>query len=395
MTKKLSDFPVTKLISRNLISRNLKVAIVYDWVDTRYGGAEQLVLAFYKLFPKATLFTSIYNPQLACWADQVKVKASFLNRLPLIKKHHRLALPLLPMAFESLDLAEYELVISITSAFAKGVITRSDQLHLCYLLSPPRFLYDFNQEFSEYTKLSRLPVVKQVSRFILDYVRWWDQVAMFRPDAVVPISEQVQNRVNKNYGLKTLAPIYPPVDMIELQTDDQALTNLNLPSDFCLVVSRLISYKKIDLAIKACALLKQNLIIVGDGPSKKAWQKLAGSLQNTSNSHIIFLPSQPQPVVNSLMKNASLFLSPGVDDFGLSPLQANLFGTPAIINANSGVAEVFANNIQGLVIKKVTVSNLASAIEQALLKNFNSAKIKQLAQLQTTEKFIKEISEVI
>jgi glycosyltransferase involved in cell wall biosynthesis len=390
MANNFSDLSAAKLSSNDL-----KVALVYDWVDTKYGGAEQVVLALHNLFPQAELFTSVYNPQKANWADQFQVKTSFLNRLPLVKNHHRLALPLLPIAFESLNLSKFDLIISVTSALAKGIITRADQLHLCYLLSPPRFLYDFDQEFVEYTKFSRLPVIKQFSKLMLDYIRWWDQAAMFRPDVIVPISKLVQKRVGKKYGLKTSAPIYPPVDMIDLQTDDQALAKMNLPKDFCLVVSRLISYKKIDLAIQACAKLGKNLIIVGDGPSKKAWQKLAESLKSTSGSQIVFLPSQPQPIVNSLMKNARLFLSPGVDDFGLSPLQANLFSTAAIINADSGVAEVFKNNAQGLMLKTATTSNLISIIQQALSQNFNSAKMKQLAQSQNTDKFLKEIANII
>lgn len=383
--------------STKTLSTNLKVALVYDWVNTPYGGAEQVVLAFKKLFPKATLFTSIYNPDQAKWANQFKIKTSFLNNLPFFKKNHRLTLPFLPIAFESLNLSEFDLIISITSGLAKGVITNTNQLHLCYLLSPPRFLYEFNQDYTQSFSLLNLPILKQGATLIFKYIKWWDQAAMARPDLIIPLSKLVKSRVQHVYDtkqLKILKPIYPPADMISLKYDDATVAKLNLPKKYCLVVSRLVPYKKIDLAIKACALLKQNLIIVGDGPCKKNWQQLAKSLEST-DFKIIFLPSLSQPIVNSLMKNAQLFLAPGIDDFGLSPLQANLFGTPAIINASSGVAEQFQNNTQGLMLKENTPTNLASVISQALSQNFNSDKIKKLAQLQTTDKFLKNISHII
>lgn len=391
----MNSFPLT-------FPKNLKVALVYDWIDTPYGGAEQVVQAFHEMFPSAPIFTSVYHPQKAHWANHLDIKPSFLNRVSIFKKNRYLALPFLPLAFESLNLQKFDLVISITSAFAKGVITRSDQLHLCYLLSPPRFLYEFNQNYQEVEQLTTTPILKNISRLVLNYTRWWDQAAMFRPDIVVPLSKLVQNRVQEQYQLQTHDPIYPPVNMIDLNLDEAAVAELNLPNNFCLVVSRLTSYKKIDLAIKACAQLDKNLVIVGEGPSKKTWQRLARqitdnqSLKSNSNKPtIIFLGSQPQPIVNSLMKRADLFLAPGIDDFGLSPLQANIFGKPAIINADSGVAEVFKPGIQGEVIISPTADSLAKSISQALSKKYNSAKMKSLALEHDKQSFQPKIGQLI
>lgn len=377
----------------------LKVALVYDWVDTANGGAEQVVQTLHNLFPSAPLFTSIYHSTQAVWADKFCVYPSLLDRVPWFRKNHRWSMPLLPLAFESLDLQKYDLIISITSGFAKGIITRADQLHICYLLSPPRFLYDFDQDYVESHSALKLPVISQCAKCVLDYARWWDQAAMFRPDVIVPLSKLVQERVKKIYNLNTSQPIYPPVDAIEEEVDQPAVDKLNLPDHYCLIVSRLVPYKKIDLAIKACSQLKLNLVIVGAGPCQYAWKKLARQLtypnSHISQPQIIFLSSQPQSVVNALMAQAQMVLSPGVDDFGLTPLQANLFGTPAVINANSGVAEVFQNKVQGFSFKSNTETALKKAIGQTLSQKFNSAKMKSLSREFSSKKFLLALQNLI
>ncbi len=376
--------------------QNLKVALVYDRVNTKYGGAEQVLLAFQDLFPKATLFTSVFDPLRAVWAKKFrKVNTSFLNHFSVLKNKHQWLAPLMPIAFESLNFSKYDLIISITSAEAKGIITNHNQLHICYLLTPPRYLYDFQKNYLDSKTLFSLPIVKQFTKFLLKYLKWWDQVAIYRPDVIVPLSEVVSNRIKTSYRVSTENPIYPPIDMIDFSIDNQALSRFNLPSDFHLVVSRLVFYKKIDIAIKACAKLNQNLVIVGSGEETDKLKTLANRLTKNSESEIIFLSSQPQTVVNTLMKQAKTFLSPGVDDFGLSPLQANLFNTPAIINSQSGVVPIFKKYGFGDMLMSDSSEELANKIIQTSSKSIKSANIDSIKKILGTKYFQQQFAQII
>jgi len=365
--------------------QNLKVALVYDRVNTRFGGAEQVLLVLHDLFPEATLFTSVYDKKEAQWSQVFKVKTSFLQKCRMARRRHRLFLPLMPLAFENLDLREYDLVISITSAEAKGIITQPGQKHICYLLTPPRYLYSHQQEYLNSRVLFKIPVIKFFTKKIFNYLTWWDQAAIHRPDYLIPISKLVQQRVKKYYNLTTLDPIYPPIDVnLEqpIENWEQLKNLLRLPEKFYLVVSRLVAYKKIDLAIQACKKMKKNLIIVGNGPEYKHLVKLADN-----NKHIFFLNNQSQKIVNTLMKQAKLFIAPGIDDFGLSPIQANFFGTPAVINHHSGVAEVLQHKKQALHLNEISLAELINKIKMAEQIKFNSAELKQNALKYTKEKF--------
>ncbi|MEA2056669.1 MAG: hypothetical protein U9O78_03095, partial [Patescibacteria group bacterium] len=169
--------------------KNIRTALVYDRVNTRYGGAEQILTAFFELFPQADLYTSVFDQEQAKWVKPHRVKPSFLQKLPLAKSRHRAFLPLMPFAFENLNLSDYDLVISVTSAEAKGVITKPEQLHLCYLLSPPRYLYSHRQRYLQSRLILKIPPFAFVAKKILDYLTWWDQVAIYRPDVVIPLSK--------------------------------------------------------------------------------------------------------------------------------------------------------------------------------------------------------------
>lgn len=379
-----------------LSAKQIKVALIYDRVNAPYGGAEQVLLALQQLFPDAPLFTSIYQEKKALWAKQFTVIPSFLNNIPLAKTAYRWFLPLMPLAFESLDLSAYQLIISVTSAEAKGVITQPNQTHVGYLLTPPRYLYDFKTEYIQALPLFKCPIVKFLIQQLLAYVKWWDQAAISRPDVIIPLSKLVQTRVKNIYHLATGSVIYPPIDVINLASDDQSLTQFSLPQEFLLVVSRLVPYKRLDLAISASYQLKQNLVIVGEGPELTRLKRQARQLAQThQESRIYFLPTQPQSIVNALIKKAKLFLAPGIDDFGLSPLQANLMGTPAIINAHSGVAEVFQAGIQGEKMSQSSSDALVTSLQKALSTTYNSAKMKNYVSQYNTNKFLHEFANVL
>ena len=191
---------------------NPKIALVYDHVNTPYGGAEKVLLALNKAFPNAPLFTSVYHPR-AKWAKVFKIKTSFLQKIPFANSLHRFFAPLMPLAFESLNFSEYDIIISVTSATAKGIITKPNQIHICYMLTPTRYLHSHRTHYEKTHWPFKIPIISFISRKIFDYLAWWDQIASNRPDLIIPISNLVKKRVKKYYHSLSHDVIYPPINL--------------------------------------------------------------------------------------------------------------------------------------------------------------------------------------
>lgn len=334
---------------------NKKIAIIYDRVNTPYGGAEKVLLALQQLYPQADLFTSVYRPKKAPWAKNFRVYTSFLQKVPLAKYLHRYFVMLMPLAFESLNLRDYQIIISVTSAEAKGVITRNDQLHFCYLLTPPRYLYHYQENYWKKEKVLNWPIIKYFSKKILNYLKKWDHLAIMRPDAIVPISQSVSQRIHQYYHLDHYPVIYPPVDLNSFQQlISQADKNNYQVNPYYLLVSRLVPYKNIDLAIRACVKLDKQLIIVGNGPDFRQLKKLSQKLllakyPKTANfKQILFLKEVSDQQLSQLYGHAQALLMPGIDDFGIVALEANLHGLPVIIHQHSGASELLVDGQHAL-----------------------------------------------
>src|SRR3989344_2564884 len=241
----------------------MKVALVYDRVN-KFGGAERVLLALHELFPDAPLFTALYNKQTASWADVFAVKPSFLNAVPFLRNRHEYIPFLMPFAFESFNFDGFDVVISVTSAEAKGIITKPETLHICYCLTPTRYLWSHRQEYfgSGFFSIVTKPIVKALQR--------WDRVAATRPDRYIAISSEVARRI-KQYYRQEATVIYPPAD-----SDFFKPSAKKQREDFYLVVSRLVAYKRVDLAIQTCNKLKRQLIIVGSGSEEGQLKRSAG-----------------------------------------------------------------------------------------------------------------------
>ena len=332
-----------------------KMAIVYDRVNTSFGGAEKVLLALHELYPQADLITSVYYPRHAPWAKVFQVKTSFLQKVPGAKRWHRFFAVLMPLAFESLDLRAYDIIISVSSAEAKGVITRADQLHFAYVLTPPRYLYHYQENYLQKSRFLQWPGINWLAKKALAYLKKWDYLAIHRPDLIVPISYSVSTRIHKYYHLDHQPIIYPPVDV---KTFQSLLANHPQPPaqtrSYYLVVSRLVPYKNIDLAIKACVQLDRQLIFVGDGPESKRLQKLSRQLLLAKNpktanfKQIIFQKSVTDAQLSQLYQHAKALLMPGIDDFGIVALEANLHGLPVIIHQHSGASEILIDGQHAL-----------------------------------------------
>ena len=183
----------------------MKVALVYDRVN-KWGGAERVLLAFHKLFPEATLYTSVYNPKNAPWAKAFAIKTSFLQSFPYASSSHEFYPFLMPLAFENFSFDEYDLVISVTSEAAKGIMTKPKTMHICYCLTPTRYLWS---GYSDYFDNS---FFRFATKPVISYLRSWDMVASQRPDMYIAISKEVKERIKKYYGRESEV-IYPPVDI--------------------------------------------------------------------------------------------------------------------------------------------------------------------------------------
>src|SRR3989304_758440 len=362
------------------------IALVYDRVNTPHGGAENVLLALHQAFPTAPLFTALYHPKTTAWAQQFPaVYPSFLNKLPLLRSLHRWLAWLMPLAFESFDLKAFDIVISVTSAEAKGIITHPHQLHLCYLLTPPRYLYQDREHSLASHWLLRLPLVHQLAQLWLNYLTWWDQAAIFRPDGVIPISRRVANRIKQYYpALKSRPVIYPPVDVITTQT---TLPHPFQGQSYFLSISRLVSHKHLDLAIKACARLKQNLVIVGEGPELARLQRIAAA---TADQHqVVFLSSVDNQQLQALYTHCQALLMPGEEDFGIVALEANAFGKPVIINQNSGAAELIKPSVHGIYLADGTVEAVVTALQKFNQTQFFTHTLRQNSLKYGTNNFIR------
>ncbi len=384
--------------------KNKKIALVYDRVNTPHGGAEKVLLALHELFPNAPLFTSVYDPTQARWANVFTVIPSFVNKIPFAKNHHRLLAWLMPLAFESFDFSEYDIIISITSAEAKGIITNTNQTHICYLLTPTRYLYSHKEEHQNLLikKSTNLLINKlllgipakillSTFHFLLSYLHWWDQAAKDRPDYIIPISNLVRKRTKKYYDRETEEVVYPPVD---IKSFDH-LSIIHHPSSinepYYLIISRLVSYKKIDLAVKACQELGKNLIIIGDGPEK---DKLS-SIINHKSSTINFLGTVNQKTAQNYLENCQTLIIPAIEDFGITGLEALAAGKPVILQKDSGVAEIIKNKQYGMHIEAETASDLKKAISKSEKTTFDPEKLKNEADQYSTKQFQDRFSRAI
>ena len=244
----------------------MKIAIVYDWLD-KWGGVERLLLILAEMYPNAWFYTSYFDPAKAAWAKNLNIKTSYIERMPdFIKKNRKSSIPFYPFAFESFDFSGYDLVISASSGFAKGIITRPPTKHICLLLTPTRYLWIHPDEYKTNTPWLK-PYVK--------YLKKWDRIAAQRPDTIISISKTVQSRVRKAYKRDSVV-IYPPFNTnywSEIKSKNKNQKNqLNtkyqiLNTEYYLIVSRLEASKKVKLAIQTFNKLSNKpLIILGDGP---------------------------------------------------------------------------------------------------------------------------------
>ncbi len=372
----------------------MKVALVYDRVN-KWGGAERVLLTLHEMFPQAPLYTSVYEPTSAKWANVFpQVYTSFLQGLTLRgwRAHHEWLAPLMPLAFEQFFFDEYDLVISVTSEAAKGIITKPKTLHVCLCLTPTRYLWS---GYEDYFKSKWLKVL---SKPVVNYLRTWDKIASTRPDVYIAISKEVQKRIKKYYGRESEV-IYPPIWRLgrvrkfssqQLRTSssiiasgaEQGADSENfVPSprhDYFLIVSRLVPYKRIDIAIEAFNILGWPLKIIGTGVEQTRLKKMA-------KSNIDFLQNLTDGELVSYYENCRALIVPGAEDFGLAILEAQSVGRPVIAFKAGGALETVVEGKTG----KFFTPQAKEALTK-VLKDFNNKDYRQEDCIKNAQKFSKE-----
>jgi glycosyltransferase involved in cell wall biosynthesis len=322
----------------------LKVAIVHDWLN-QYGGAELVLEALKELFPTAPIYTSIYDPRaMPPFYRRWEIHTSFLDKFPLVKTHHQPFLPLYPLAFESFNLSGYDLVISNKSGFCHGVITGPETVHICYCLTPTRFVWDFHN----YIRGEGLGLLaRKILPLFLFFLRQWDKLAADRVDFFIAISREVKERIRKFYR-RTSEIIHPPVYTSRFSPSPEQ-------DDYYLVVSRLVPYKRIDVAVEAFNILKRPLLIVGEGRARASLEKKAGP-------NVRFLGRVSGEELARLYARCQALIFPGREDFGIAPLEAQASGRPVIAYAAGGALETIVEGKTGLFFKPQTPEALAEAV---------------------------------
>jgi len=301
----------------------MKIALVHDYI-LNYGGAEKVLSALLKIYPEADVFTMLYDKSMSKYFPEERIKTSFLNRLPLwLKKRHKFLLPIFPVAIESFDLSGYDVVISSSSVFAKGIVTRPGTVHICYCHSPSRFLWDYNERYLDDENFN--PLIKPFIKFLIHRVRIWDRASAERVDFWIANSNTTKKRIEKYYKKEAIV-IYPPASELLCKDDNSD------KKGYFLVVSRLSPYKKIELIVKAFNKLELPLVIVGAGRDKSRLEKIA-------RKNIEFLGFVEDENLGCCYKNAKAFVIANEEDFGIAPVEAMLYGKPVLAFKKGGALE--------------------------------------------------------
>jgi glycosyltransferase involved in cell wall biosynthesis len=299
----------------------MKVALVHDWLN-QVGGAEDVLESLVSIFPDAPVYTSIYwrDKMPAHWREW-DVRTTFLDGLPRIYRRQQLYLPLFPLAFEQFDFSDYDLVLSNKSGFAHGIITPPHTLHVCYCLTPTRYLWRYHQ-YAAQERLSRS--ARLFLAPFLSYLRLWDRLAADRVDEFVAISREIRRRIAKYYRRDSTI-IYPPVDLDRFDVCSQQ-------EDYYLFVGRLLPYRRLDVMVEAFNRLDRPLLIAGSGRDRQRLEALAGP-------NVTFLGYVDDGDLPDLMARSRAFVWPGDEDFGIAPIQAMAAGRPVIAYAAGGALD--------------------------------------------------------
>jgi glycosyltransferase involved in cell wall biosynthesis len=356
----------------------MRVALVHDYLN-QYGGAERVLEAFSQLFPQAPIYTLLYDKKRTGYAfEGRRIYTSFLQNIPLVKSHHRPFLMLMPLAIEQFDFSQYDLVLSDSASYAKGIITSPQTLHICYCHTPIRYAWDDSHKYIEEFGYSGL--IKKVIPFFMNYIRLWDEQAAQRVDKFIANSHFVAKRIKKYYHCQAKV-IHPPVKTSLFYLAKQ-------PKNYFLIVGRFLPYKRFDLAIEVFNQLGWPLKIIGDGPERKKLEKKA-------RANIEFVGLVSDDKLKDYYAHCQAFIFPQEEDFGITAVEAMASGRPVIAYQSGGALEIIQSGTTGLFFKEQTPESLIEVLKKFKPADFNPRIIRKRAMEFDQERFKEKIKEFI
>jgi glycosyltransferase involved in cell wall biosynthesis len=361
---------------------HLRVALVHDWLTGMRGG-ERVLEAICELVPHAALYTLLHVPgRVSPTIARHQPRTSFVQRLPWAERYYRYYLPLFPLAIEQLDLDGYDLVISSSHCVAKSVIAPPGARHLCYCHTPMRYAWD---QFEHYFGAGRVGVASHVARPILRSLARWDAATSSRPDRYVANSQYVAQRIRRYYN-RAASIVHPPVDTAFYTPQEPSPRHTEGP--YFLIVSALVPYKRVDVAIAAASRLGVPLKIVGEGPER-------ARLEANRHSGVQFLGRLPDTEVRDLYRQATAVLVPWEEDFGIVPVEAHACGRPVVALNQGGVLDSVQDGVNGLLVEDDGEEAWVEALDRVRRTPFDPAAIRAGAERFSRPRFQREIRAAI
>lgn len=346
----------------------MKTAIIHEWL-VNYGGSERCVQSFVNIWKDAPVFALVdflCNEERKIILNDKHAVTSFIQKLPFAKKKHRNYLPLFPLAVEQFDLTDFDLIISSSHAAAKGVLTNSNQLHICYCHTPIRYAWDLTHQYLNEAGLSH-GLKSMIVKSVLHYIRNWDIVSSVRPDYFIANSKYIARRINKLYR-RDADVIYPPVDTelfpVEKNKDEYYLT-----------AARFVPYKRVDIIAEAFSIMpEKKLIIIGDGPEEQKIKSKAGK-------NVELVGYQKTEELKKYLQKAKAFVFAAEEDFGISVIEAMSCGTPVIAFSKGGTGETVIDGQTGILFDEQNAASIISAIKifESKIDLFDPQKLNEYA----------------
>jgi glycosyltransferase involved in cell wall biosynthesis len=356
----------------------MKIALVHDYL-VQYGGAERVLEAFAELFPYAPIYTLIHDEEaMRGIFSEKRIYTSFLQNLPFSRKRHRFFPPLMPLAIEQFDFSQYDIVLSDSSSYAKGIITRPETLHICYMHTPMRYAWDDCQKYTQDFGFPAL--VRKLVPFFMNPIRLWDKSSVDRVDRFLANSQFVAKRIQKYYR-KEASVIHPPVNVNRFYVSEKQ-------GDYFLMVGRLIAYKRHDIAIEAFNRLQLPLKIIGRGPELERLKKIAGPT-------IEFLGRVPEEDLPKYYAECRGFVFPQEEDFGIVAIEALASGRPLIAYHGGDIAEHLEAGKMGVFFFEQTADAIARAVENFHETDYDPHYIREKALPFDKERFKATIKDYI
>lgn len=357
----------------------MNFAIVHEWFES-YAGSERVVEQLLRTFPAAEVLALVdfLSGRDRSMLRGKPVRTSFIQHLPLARSRFRNYLPLMPMAIEQFDLSGHDVVISSNHAFAKGIVTRPDQMHVSYVHTPIRYAWELQHEYLRQANLTR-GMKGLLVRAVLHYLRSWDRLTSDRVDAYIANSHYIAQRIRKTYRRRAYV-IHPPVDV-------DAFAAETSKEDFYLTASRMVPYKRIDLVVQAFARMPdRRLVVIGEGPEQKKIAAMA-------TANVKLLGYQPFEVLRDHMQRARAFVFAAEEDFGIMPVEAQACGTPVIAFGRGGARETVVDGKTGLFFDRQTPAAIKEAVEafQSLRRRVSPNQIRDHARRFGPERFRREM----